>query len=402
MYDAIVIGARCAGSPTAMLLARRGYKVLLVDRATFPSDHLSTHFIHVAGVERLHRWGLLERIRASNCPPVKRVSLDFGPVRLSGSPPPSEDGVSESFAPRRTVLDKILLDAAREAGAEVREGCAVREIVKENDEVVGIRCGNDDAVERARITIGADGVHSILARAVEPAAYNERPSLTCGYYTYWSDVPLSGAELYIRENLVIIAFPTNDAQSLIVALWPNSEFQKVRADVEGSYMRALDVAPEFAERVRRGRRTERFYGTADVPNFFRKPYGAGWALVGDAGYHKDPITAQGITDSFRDAELLAEAIDEGFSGRRPLEEALADYERRRNETAMPLYEFTCQRATLATPPPEMLQLIAALEGNQEQIDRFIGIDAGTVPVTEFFSLENIGRIMTHTGQNRLR
>jgi flavin-dependent dehydrogenase len=134
-----------------------------------------------------------------------------------------------------------------------------------------------------------------------------------------------------------------------------------------------------------------------VPNFFRKPFGAGWALVGDAGYHKDPITAQGIADSFRDAELLTEAIDEGFSGRRPLEEALGDYERRRNEAAMPVYELTCQRAALGLPPPEILQLIAALEGNQEQIDRFIGLDAGTVSVSDFFSPENLLSIMTKRG-----
>jgi flavin-dependent dehydrogenase len=385
MYDAIVIGARCAGAPTAMLLARRGYKVLLVDRATFPSDHLSTHFIHLAGVARLKQWGLLERVRATNCPPIKRVAFDFGPLKLAGSPTPTADGVSEAFAPRRTVLDKILVDAAREAGAEVREGCAVREIVKENDEVLGIRCdaGADGKglTQMARITIGADGPHSILAHAVEAPAYNERPALTCGYYTYWSDVPLEGAEIYIRENLVVIAFPTNDAQSLVVALWPNSEFANVRADIEGSYMRALEAAPGLAARVRNGSRTERFYGTADVPNFFRKPYGKGWALVGDAGYHKDPITAQGITDGFRDAELLAEAIDEGLSGLRPLEEAL----------------LTCQRAALALPPPEVMQLIAALEGNQEQIDRFIGLDAGTVKVQDFFSPENIQSIMMRKG-----
>jgi flavin-dependent dehydrogenase len=400
MYDAIVIGARCAGSPTAMLLARRGHRVLLLDRSTFPSDHLSTHFIHLAGVACLKRWGLLERVRATNCPPIKTVRFDFGLFSLSGAPPATPCGVSEALAPRRKVLDKILLDAAREAGAEVREGFVVREILKEGGRVAGIRGqaqGGPLVTEHARITIGADGLHSVVARAVEAPVYQEKPSLTCGYYTYWADVPVDGVEVYLRENLCVIAFPTNDAQALVVVLWPNSEFPNVRARVEESYMRALEATPQLMERVRGGRRAERFYGTADVPNFFRQPYGDGWALVGDAGYHKDPISAQGITDSFRDAELVAAAIDDGLSGRRPLEEALADYERRRNEAAMPGYEFTCLRATLAPPEPEMLQLIFALQGNQEQIDRFMGMDAGTFPVQEFFSPENLGRIMARGG-----
>ena len=192
---------------------------------------------------------------------------------------------------------------------------------------------------------------------------------------------------------MIIAIPTNDALTLVIVMWPRDEFQEVRSGIEESYLKALELVPSLAERVRGGKREERFYGTSETSNFFRKPYGPGWALVGDAGYHKDPITAQGITDSFRDAEHLVEAIDEGFSRRRPLDEALMNYEQQRNEEALPMYELTCQRATLATPPPEMLQLLAALRGNQTQINRFFGIDAGTVPIPEFFSPENIQRIM---------
>jgi 2-polyprenyl-6-methoxyphenol hydroxylase-like FAD-dependent oxidoreductase len=149
----------------------------------------------------------------------------------------------------------------------------------------------------------------------------------------------------------------------------------------------------LAERARAGRREERFTGTAELLNYFRKPYGPGWALVGDAGYHKDPITAQGITDSFRDAELVAEAVDAALSGRQPIEEAMAEYEQRRNKAAFPMYEFTCQLAALEPPPPEMQQLFAALRHNQEQTNRFFGVMAGTVPVPEFFAPENIGRIL---------
>ena len=153
------------------------------------------------------------------------------------------------------------------------------------------------------------------------------------------------------------------------------------------------MAPSLAARLRAGERAERFYGTADLPFFFRKPYGPGWALVGDAGYHNDLFPAQGITDAFRDAELLADAIDAGFSGGRPLEEALAGYERQRNEDALPVYDFTYQLASLAPPAPEMLALFGALRENQEETNHFFGLMARTVPVADFFAPENIARIV---------
>ena len=159
---------------------------------------------------------------------------------------------------------------------------------------------------------------------------------------------MGAVEFCPRNGRIIIVIPTNDDLACVIAGWTTKEFHDYRADIEGNYLKTLELVPNLADRVRHGKREERFVGTADLPNFFRKPYGPGWALVGDSGYHKDPITAQGITDAFRDAELLANAIDEGFSERRPLDEALASYERKRNEKAMPLYEFTCQLASL--PP----------------------------------------------------
>ncbi|MEW6637065.1 MAG: NAD(P)/FAD-dependent oxidoreductase [Actinomycetota bacterium] len=395
MYDAIVVGARCAGSPTAMLLARKGYRILLLDRASFPSDTLSTHYIHQPGVARLKRWGLLDRIVASNCPPVTRQMLDVGPFALVGSPPPA-DGVAEGYAPRRRILDQVLVEAAVATGAELRERFAVRELLTDGGRVVGIRgrtASGAMVTEKARIVIGADGMRSLVARGVQAPTYNVRPTFTCAYYTYWSEVPIQGAELYPRPDRMIIAAPTNDGQTITIVYWPNAAFREVRSDIEGNFLKALNLVPGLAERVRSGTRTEPFRGTAKLSNFYRKPYGPGWALVGDAGYHKDPITAQGISDAFRDAELLAGAIDEGFSGRRALEDALADYERRRNQVSLPLFEMTCEFATLQPPSTEQQQLFAALRHDQEQTDRFIGTVAGTVPIPEFFAPENIGRIM---------
>ena len=395
MYDAIINGARVAGSPLAMLLARKGYRVLLTDRSFFPSDTISTHHVHQPGVLRLKRWGLLEEVRASNCPPLTEMSFDVGPFAFSGTPPPAED-VAEAFSPRRTVLDDILVRAAVSAGAELREGFTVKEITSDEhgvNGITGVTRSGTPVIERARFVIGADGKHSIVAKSVAAPIYNERPKLTCNYYSYWSGVPLTGTELYVRDSRMFVADRTNDGLTMIGLVMPVGEFNRIRSDVDNQFMREIELVPSLAERLRAGKREEPIRGSADMPNFFRKPYGAGWALVGDAGYNKDSITAQGITDSFKQAELLSEAIDAGFSGRKPLEEALAEYERRRNEDAFPMYDFTCQLGALEPPPAEMRQLFEALRDNQLEAGRFLGITAGTVSAAEFFAPENVGRII---------
>ncbi len=395
MYDAIVIGARCAGSPTAMLLARKGYRVLLVDRATFPSDIARLHYMRQPGVASLKRWGLLDQVAASNCPPILAITVDFGDFPLRGFPTPA-DGVAEAYGPRRIVLDKILVDAAVEAGAELREGFAVQEILVEGGQVTGIRGrsrGRGGSTERARIVVGADGMHSLVARAADAPVYNAQPAVACYYASYWSGIAIAELEVYWRDRRLILAFPTNDNLVCIVIAWQHRRFHEVRSDIEGHFFETLDLVPSLIERVRSGKREEPFIGTADLPSFFRRPFGPGWALVGDAGYHKDPYLAHGISDAFRDAELLVEAIDAGFSGRQPLDGALADYERRRNETVMPIYQLNSRLAELEPPSPDTLRLRAALRGNQEDTDRFLGVSAGTVPVQEFFSPGNIQRIL---------
>lgn len=397
MYDAIIVGARCAGSPLAMLLAQKGYRVLIVDRATFPSDIISGHYIQPAGVALLKKWGLLDQIAATGAPPLSIHNFDLGAFRLTGTPPPI-DGVSDGYCVRRYILDKILVDAAVEAGAELREGFTVTELLYDGDRVVGVRgrgAGGKIVSEYARIVIGADGPRSFVARAVRPTSYNEMPTLTCGYYTYWADMPTDSVELYPRKDRFIIALPTNDNLTQVAVCWKHDEFGMYRSDIENNYLGTLDeLTPALAERVRAGRRAERFLGTAEMQNFFRRSYGPGWALAGDAGYHKDPVTAQGITDAFRDAEFLAEALDAGFSGPCAMYEAMEAREMRRNKAVMPMYEMTCQLAALQAPPPEAKELFAALQGNQYQTDRFFGLIGGSVAIPDFYSPENIARIMS--------
>ena len=398
MYDAIIVGARCAGSPTAMQLARKNYKVLLLDRTTFPSNINSTHFIWQSGVARLQKWDLLDDLRATECPAVTKMRLDLGDIVLTGCPVAAEGGTREAFGPRRTVIDTILVNAAAASGVEVREAFSVQELVFEDDRVTGIRGaakGGSTVTEHARIVIGADGGNSTVAKAVGASKTLERPMVACGFYSYWSGLRTDGAELYVRRNRTIIRFPTNDDLTCLIAIAPASEFAGYRADVERTYMSSLDQAPTIAEAVRSARREEPFMGGI-FSNFFRKPFGPGWALVGDAGYLKDPYSAQGISDAFRDSELLTDALDAAFSGRRNFDEALADYERLRNETAMPAFESNIQRASHTPPPRETIELFRALQGNQEQIDRFFGVDAGTVPYADFFSPENIQKIMSRS------
>jgi 2-polyprenyl-6-methoxyphenol hydroxylase-like FAD-dependent oxidoreductase len=396
MYDAIVIGARCAGSPTAMLLARRGFKVLLVDKATFPSDTISTHILWPHGAEILGRWGLLQRLAATGVPPIcRRMTFDVGPFALRGTIPDANDGMG-GFCPRRTVLDALLVNAAAESGADVREGFIVDELLVANDTVIGIRGhakGMKPIEERARVVIGADGVNSFVARTVRAAEYDAEPVSACAYYSYFSGLRQNDIELYVREHVAFGGAPTNDGLHLVMVNWPARDFPTIRNDVDGHVWRALEAAPDFLARVREGLREEKWYGTAGVPGYFRKPYGKGWALVGDASYNRDPITAQGISDAFIDAEAVVAALSAGLADGSEFDERLAAHEAARNERVRPMYEFTTHLAALEPPPPEMQALFGALRYNQDATNAFLSAITGAIPLPDFMSGENIGRIM---------
>jgi 2-polyprenyl-6-methoxyphenol hydroxylase-like FAD-dependent oxidoreductase len=400
MYDAIVVGARCAGSPTAMLLARKGYRVLLVDRATFPSDTISTHLVWPHGAEILDRWGLLERLAATGCPPIARQMLfDVGPFALRGGVPGANGGRG-GYCPRRTVLDQLLLDAAAESGVEVREGFTVEGLAWDDERVTGIRGrsrGGHTSEERAAIVVGADGAHSFVAKAVRAPEYDAIPPRATFYYSYFSDFDADDVEQYSRDYQGAACFPTHHGLTLIIAVWPSARFHEIRSDIEGHVREVHASMPSVADRLARARREERWVGTAGVANYFRVPYGPGWALVGDAAYAKDPLTAQGISDAFIDAEGLADAIDAGLSGRRPLNDALAGHHAARDRRVKPMYDFTCELALLEPPPPPMQQLLAALRGNKEATEQFYAALTGAMPLASFMSPENITRITQARG-----
>ncbi len=399
MYDVIVVGARCAGAPLAMLLARNGAKVLLLDRARFPSDIPHGHFIHRHGPRRLRSWGLLERLEVRT-PRVASMVLDIGdfPLRARNL---IEDGMAWGYGPRRSTLDKLLVDAAIEAGAECRDGVNVTDYLFGDGRLTGIRGrGREGAAfeERATLTVGADGRHSPLARAVDAPMYQHVPTVLCYYFSYWRDVETEDFELYVRsqERRVIFSFRTENGLFAVFVGAPIEELPQFRSDIEGGFMRALDLAPDFAARIGAGRREERFYGASDLPNFYRKPYGPGWALVGDAGLHKDPVLALGICDAFRDVDLLAIAIGDGLAGRRPMEDALADYESKRNAASAADFDQNIAEARFPTPPPRTFALRAAVRDRPEEATRMIKARNGMIDPASFFDPENISRLLAGT------
>jgi flavin-dependent dehydrogenase len=396
VYDAIIVGARCAGSSTAMLLARCGFKVLLVDRTTFPSDTISTHILWPHGAEVLARWGLLEALAATGLPPIgRRMTFDVGPFALRGSIPDANEGRG-GFCPRRTVLDHLLVKAAAAAGVEVRESFTVDGLLTADDGVGGVRGhgrGGTVVEERGRVVIGADGVNSSVARRVGAPEYDVRAAAACCYYSYFSGVEQDDIELYVRDHCAFGGGPTNDGLHIVMVNWPAADFPVVRADIEGHVWRTLEKSHDFLARVRKGHREEKWYGSAGVPGYFRKPYGKGWALVGDAGYNRDPITAQGISDAFIDAEMVAGALAVWLSGDATFEASMAAYEVARNTRVKPMYEFTTELAALEPPPPAMQTLFAALRGNQDATNAFLSAITGAIPLPDFMSDENIGRII---------
>ena len=404
MYDAIIVGARCAGAPTAMLLARKGYRVLLVDRASFPSDTISTHIIWPHGAEVLDRWGLFDRLAATGCPPIaRRMLFDVGPFALIGGVTDS-NGMRGGLCPRRTVLDKLLVDAAVEAGTELREEFSAQALLWDADRVAGIKGTGRSAgavEERARVVIGADGVHSLVAQAVDAAEYDTKPPLATYYYSYYSGFAADDIEQHFRDYRGVGCFPTHDGLTLIAGVWPSRRFEELRADIEGHTRDLHETAPSVKERLKAAKRESKWFGTAGVGNYFRQPYGPGWALVGDAGYDKDPITAQGISDAFIDAEALTTALDEGWSGRRSMDDALAGYHVSRDRRAKPMYDFTCQLATLGPPAPPLPDLFAALHGNRDATDDFFSAITGSRPLAAYMNPDNIGRIIAAAREAQL-
>jgi len=386
MFDAIVVGARCAGSPTAMLLARAGYRVLMLDRAEFPSDTLSTHLIHQPGVAALARWGLLDRVRASGCPPLDHAVYEVADIRLEGCSRGVE-GQRSGYAPRRHVLDAVLVDGAVASGVEFRAHCSVSGLLRdETGRVAGVEgtYRGRRFTERARLVIGADGMRSKVAELCDAELTSQKPRLTCAYYAYWEDVP-ARLELYERPGSWVAAVPTNDGATLVLAYFPQSRFDEVRKDAESAHLEQVrSTAPALYERLQGKRRVERLRGTGDQQNFFRQAAGPGWALVGDAGHHKDSITARGISDAFLQAESLTRHVGDQLGDPDLLGPALRSYAQERDDLLTDGYEATLSVAQLETHE-QRLSLLRAVQRDPDLTATYFDIVAGIKSVTALYT-----------------
>ncbi|MGB6452871.1 MAG: NAD(P)/FAD-dependent oxidoreductase [Streptosporangiaceae bacterium] len=398
MYDVIVVGARCAGSPLAMLLARAGHRVALVDRASFPSDTMSTHFLWQRGAARLNAWGLLGELQARGCAPIRQITFDTGPVQLTGIGP-AVDGVAETYCPRRTVLDAMLAEAAVQAGAELIEGFVVGDLLWSDGTVAGVRGHNSGFSAQsslpARLVVGADGLHSTVARKVGARAYRSHPPLSAAYYSYWSGISRLGASFHARPGRLILTWPTNDNLTCIYIAWPHQEFRQVRTVIERSFRAALKLVPGLHEVVESGRREQRFAGTGDLPNLYRESAGPGWALAGDAGHHKDPCSGMGMSDAFLAADLLARAIHDGLTGRQPMDAALARYQTERDQLTANGFELTLATARLAPLPARFEAIYRAAAERPDLASRIFGVLGGSIPIADVYSDTHNQRALTH-------
>ena len=354
-YDVIVVGVRTAGAPLAMNLARKGYRVLALEQGTFngerrPAEAMTGHAVH-----RMHKWGLLETLLATGVTPVWQMTISTSDTSvelpLAGELP--------SLNPRRDVLDRVLAEGAREAGVDVREQTTVTGLLRDMTGAVnGVTAtGPDGEFEaRARLVVGADGADSFVAREAGADTYDELPAMTAGIRTLWTGVVHEGVEAYFLENRAITIFPTNDGQVSMNVTVPAEEWDQVKDREEETIQATLAQVPGLALRTRCGRRVTECSGALRAPSYYRAPYGPGWALAGDAAFHKDPILGQGINDAFRDADLLADAIDAGFSGRETLETAMEAYRQHRDHLTQKLYRTTYEFSKLQVTSAMLRQL----------------------------------------------
>jgi len=414
MFDVIVVGARCAGSPLAMRLAAQGHKVLVVDKATFPSDTLSSHLFLPRGTTYLAEMGLFDRIAAVT-PWYETMTVDFEGIVLNGTV--SEAALRKRFralhgtepkrpmtrwmSVRRRTLDKILVDAAADAGAEIREGFKVEALLRDGDRVVGIRGRTKSGTtveERAKVVIGADGRHSFVVGELDLPRLHEQKSVSFCYFGYYHGFNLDGIggpQLVKRGRLRAAVVPTNDGLYGVTIFGPLEWFHACRHDLERNFLRAVEYcSPAMAELIRpEGRRDERLLGTADLDNVMRPTSGPGWALAGDAAMSEDQCTAIGMTHALRDAELLSSELNVALRGDRTIDEALRRYsERRLADHVLEYHEFVSEESHMHALSREQLELYAAMRTNPEATYESVGMMADVIPPSEFFDDAHIDAI----------
>jgi len=343
-FDALIVGARCAGAATALLLGRAGARVLLVDKGTYGTDTLSTHALMRGAVLQLHRWGVLPAIVAAGTPPVRSTTFIYGDRDIT-VPIEPRYGVGALYAPRRALLDRVLVDAARDSGVDVRYGVRIDDVITDGlgqvRGVTAVASGTRHRIQ-ADIVIGADGLHSTIARRVGATRVLEGRHATGVLYSYWKGLPFDGYCWWFRAGASLGAIPTNNGATCLFVAVPSARFRdELHGDASLVYRRLIrEVSPALDARLHEASRVEPVRGFGGHVGFIKRSTGPGWALVGDAGYFKDPLSSHGIADALRDAELLARAVVWGTPA------AFVEYEMTRDDLSHRLFEITDEIASL--------------------------------------------------------
>lgn len=370
-FDAVIVGARCAGAPLARFLARGGAKVVLIDASDMPSDQpMSTHFIQPYGMHILDELGLGDRVRAI-APPVD-VFINGCEDRLARLRWPAGTGGS---CPRRIDLDPLLIDGAREVGAEVRLRCKAVDLMRDGNRVTGVvvEQAGERRELRAGVVVGADGRNSTIADLVGAEEYYGYDNPRFAYWAYWprpswygSDARYEGAAIIAyRGRDFVFSFPTNRDQLLIGCGLPGDDAArpKWRADPAGMLRARLSADDLCAPLIEGATPVGKVIGAIKMRYFFKRAAGPGWALVGDSGLFKDPTAGLGISDALRDARALAAAISQGGDA------ALERYWRERDVASIELYQFTRQLGEVDYNNPLNQLVFEKLCAKPELIDR---------------------------------
>jgi 2-polyprenyl-6-methoxyphenol hydroxylase-like FAD-dependent oxidoreductase len=318
-FDVVVVGARCAGAPLAALLARCGLNVAVVEQATFPRDTLSTHVYETDGIEFLERLGVIERLLDTDAPFINRADVRAGDFRVAIDWPRRPGDRGGVMSVRRFLLDPILVEAAEQAGADVRMSTKVTGLVREEGRVAGVLVsdGGRESELRARLVVGADGRNSTVAGLAGSRKYNVTPNRRAFYWSFFEDADFGAEPTFVFHRWSdrgVLACPADSGLYQVLVSPDLSELASFRSSLEEHYMDYARSCEPAADAIAGARRVGKLFGIVRWLGFFREASGPGWVLVGDAGHFKDPTPGRGIADAFRQVDALGPAIVAGLGG----------------------------------------------------------------------------------------
>jgi flavin-dependent dehydrogenase len=404
-FDVIVVGGSVSGAPTATWLARKGYKVLMVEKDTFPRDTNSTHFIWPRGMSYLNRLGVADKILAQT-PSFKKLEVSIEGISLHGGVPlqavkdrfvalhGDDHGVVDYYSgPRRFFLDKVLLDEARAAGVDVREATTVQSLIIEDGVVMGVRGVGPDGLmlaARAKVVVGADGRMSQFANMVGAEKTVVREKSTFAYYGYFSGIDKPELCIHKKGRFGTAIFPTMEDRHLVLVYGPTAWWSDFSKDPEANFHKTYDfVAPDVAAVVAKGKRVEPFKAMGRMVAFHRQNFGKGWVLVGDACSFKDQWTAMGITHSLRDAELVSGYLDRVLKGELAFDKAMAQYAEVRFADYEDYWTMVCDGAEMNPYEKAHLEFFHAIQGDQSKVDKFMAQVGDTISLKDAIALDDL-------------